>query len=170
MRAPAQKLFMSLMGSVILFSHAPAQAQVAQKYLDSVLYEFTANEIASMRSICALGQETKHIENLRAAGFQAPSAGASCVTVLTRAGRDGKLGYVSDPRTSQLTPAMAFDSGFVAGYLKREALPADAPAMAALLPIADRCLDQKEANTNLCNAVGQMLGARAARGEVVALR
>jgi hypothetical protein len=40
--------------------------------------------------------------------------------------------------------------------------------MAALLGVADRCLDQSEANLRLCTAAGQVLGARAARGETVA--
>ncbi len=88
------------------------------------------------------------------------------MTALTRAGRDGTLGYVT-LGSNETTPAVAFDTGFVNGYLKHESLPADAPSMAMLLPIADRCLDQKEEKLRLCGLVGQVLGARAAHGEVV---
>lgn len=64
-------------------------------------------------------------------------------------------------------PALAFDSGFVKGYLAGEALPAGTPTMATLLPVADRCLAQSEPNTQLCSSVGVVLGARAAHGELV---
>jgi len=60
---------------------------------------------------------------------------------------------------------LAFDNGFVSGFVNGEALPHGAPAMDTLLPIADRCLEQRESNTDLCNAVGMMLGIRTARGE-----
>jgi hypothetical protein len=152
-------------------AHAQAQAgEVAQMQLDSILNRLSGDDIRLRRSACATGLAPKLAADSVAAGIDSPNAGAWCVTVLTRAGRDGTLGYVRDPRSAQPTPAIAFDTGFVGGYLKREALPAGAPAMTALLPIADRCLDQKEPNMALCTAAGQMLGARAARGEVIRLR
>ncbi|WP_152528007.1 hypothetical protein [Sphingobium lactosutens] len=70
-------------------------------------------------------------------------------------------------RNGQTTPAIAFDTGFVSGFLKRETLPDDAPVMATLMPIAERCLAQTETDHDLCNAAGHMLGVRAARGELV---
>lgn len=148
----------------------PAHARVAQMELDAILHEFSAEQIAARRSGCAMGLAPAAIQSNRAAGLQTASVGGYCVTVLTRAGRDGTLGYVRDPRTSQITPAIAFDNGFVGAYLKRTALPAGAPTIATLLPIADRCLDQKESNTDLCGAVGQILGSRAVLGEVVVVK
>lgn len=148
----------------------PAQAQVAQAQLDSILHDMKPSEVALRRSACAMGHAPKLAADARAAGFERPDASVWCVAVLTRQGRDGTLGYVRDPRSSQPTPAIAFDSGFVGGYLKHEALPAGAPSMATLLPITERCLEQREADTDLCNAAGQMLGMRAAHGEVVTLR
>ncbi len=143
----------------------------AQLELNHLLQDTaSAQEIASMRASCALGNAPKLRAMIRSAGLDAASAAPWCVTVLTRAGRDRTLGYVRDPRTNDLTPAIAFDNGFVGAYLKREPLPAGAPEMAGLLAVADRCLGQQEPNTNLCTAVGQLLGARAARGEVIALR
>jgi hypothetical protein len=90
--------------------------------------------------------------------------------VLTRTGRDGTLGYVRDPHSVGVQPAQSFDDGFVGGYLAHETLPSGAPAMAVLLPIADRCLAQSEPNLKLCDAAGHMLGVRAAGGETIALR
>ncbi|RYM04937.1 hypothetical protein [Sphingobium cupriresistens] len=133
---------------------------------DSVLRELTRDEIAHRRSLCASGQMPASVARVRASGFQTLSASERCVTVLTRAGRDGSLRYVSQ-QDGRITPAIAFDSGFVEAYLKREAVPADTPAMATLLPVADRCLAQNEPNTRLCNTAGYLLGTRAARGELV---
>jgi len=141
-------------------------ANVLQADRDAVLHEMDAGRIAHRRSMCASGQMPSSIAMVRAAGFQSLSAAASCVAVLTRAGRDGTLGYVrmSD---GQLTPAIAFDNGFVGAWLGHEAVPPTAPTMATLLPIAGRCLDQKETDTALCRAAGYMLGLRAAHGELV---
>lgn len=149
---------------------APVMAQVAQLELDAILHEMTPQQIALRRSFCATGQAPKRAADVRAAGIESPDASAWCVTIMTRQGRDGTLGYVRNPNSNQVTPALAFDSGFVGGYLKREALPAGAPTMTTLLPIAERCLEQRELDTGLCNAAGQMLGLRAARGEIVTTR
>ena len=171
MRTRFQSLLCSLaIGLALAGIGAAAQAQVAQMELDSILNRVPANEVALLRSACAMGRAPKLAADGRAAGIESPNAGPWCVTVLTRAGRDGTLGYARDPRSSEPTPAIAFDTGFVSGYLKHEAVPTNSPAMAALLPIADRCLDQREPNNALCTAAGQMLGARAARGEVITLR
>lgn len=144
-----------------------ALAGPLQAERDNVLAGLTRDQVAQRRSACAMGQIPAKQAALTAAGFKALSAGAYCVSVLTRAGRDGTLGYVSDPRTDHLTPAMAFDAGFVSAFLKRAPLPASLPAMRTLLPIADRCLDQKESATRLCGLAGQVLGARAALGELI---
>ncbi len=145
-----------------------AIAQVASSELEVILHDTGSDDVARMRSSCAMGLTPSHLAEIGAAGRRnLPSVGAWCVTVLTRTGRDGQLGYVRDSRSDQLTPALAFDSGFVKGYLAGEALPAGTPTMATLLPVADRCLAQSEPNTQLCSSVGVVLGARAAHGELV---
>jgi hypothetical protein len=149
---------------------APATAQVAQAELDAILHEMTPKEIAMRRSACAMGLAPKLAADSRAAGFERPDPSAWCITVLTRSGRDGTLGYMRDPRSNQPTPAINFDSGFVGGWLKHEALPTDAPTMAALLPTADHCLSQQESRAQICSSVGYLLGLRAARGEIITLR
>jgi hypothetical protein len=148
----------------------PAQAQQAQGQLDTILHDLKREDIPKLRAVCAMGQAPKHAADARAAGVESPDASAWCVTVLTRLGREGMLSYVRDPRTDQPTPAITFDGGFVGGYLKHDALPAGAPSIATLLPVAERCLEQQEANGRLCSSVGYMLGLRAAQGEVVSLR
>ena len=146
---------------------APAVAGVLQVERDAILRDYTRTEIAQRRSACAVGQAPALLATLKNAGLKRMTVGQWCVTVLTRAGRDGTLTHVRDPRTAQVTAAMAFDGGFVNGYFTREAIPAGAPAMSAMLPIADRCLAQKEPNTKMCSSAGFVLGARAARGELV---
>lgn len=145
---------------------APATADVLEVSRNSILYEQTRKEVATQRTKCATGAMADSTRRLLAAGFRTLPTGAYCVTVLTRAGRDGTLRYVTI-KGGETTPALAFDTGFVSAYLKGEALPAGLPTMAAVLPIADRCLDQQETNTRTCGLVGQVLGARAARGELV---
>ena len=92
-----------------------------------------------------------------------------CVTILTRSGRDGTLRYLALKGGSQPS-SLSFDTGFVGGYVKHEAIPADAPDMATLLPVAERCLQQRETKGGLCSAVGYMLGVRAAKGETIPIR
>lgn len=145
----------------------PALAGELKAERDNVLRALDSKRVAQRRSDCATGQAPTQRAKLAAAGFKTLGVGAYCVTVLTRLGRDGILGYVGDPNSGVPKPAIAFDGGFVGGYRSREALPANAPAMAALLPIADRCLNQAEADTALCSAAGHMLGARSVHGELV---
>ena len=145
----------------------PAAADVLEMKRDSLLHELTREQVARQRAACALGKAPAMQATFKSVGWKTLSAGAYCVTVLTRAGRDGTLRYVRDTQASGNTPAIAFDSGFVGGYIKGEALPAGAPTMATLLPIADRCLDQKEPNMKLCSSAGYMLALRAAKGELV---
>lgn len=147
----------------------PAAAQVAQLELDAILHEMTPQQIALRRSMCAAGKGPKRVADTRAAGIESPDASVWCVTVLTRAGRDGALGYVRDPSSDKPTPAIAFDSGFVGGY-RKGTVPQGAPSMATLLPIIERCLEQREPDIDLCNAAGQIAGMRAAAGEIIAAR
>lgn len=150
-------------------SMSPASAASQQDELTRVLTTTHPDKIAGMRASCAIGSAAKNHQMLVKAGFEAAPVGAWCVTVLTRAGRDKTLGFVRDPNSNASTPALAFDNGFVGAYLKHEPLPGGAPTMAALLPIAERCVRQLEPNNQLCTAAGHMLGLRAARGEVVIL-
>lgn len=133
---------------------------------DRLLDRMAADDIAHRRALCASGEVSASVERVRAAGFNPLSAGASCITVLTRAGRDGTLHYVSQ-QDGGTTASIAFDTGFVKGFLTREAVTASTPSISALLPVADRCLAQQETNLRACSAVGLILGARAARGELV---
>lgn len=146
----------------------PVSAQSTPSDLSAILNDARADDVARVRAACASGTEPGILDKMRAAGrADLPSVGAWCVTVLTRAGRDGALGYVRDASNATPTAAIAFDSGFVAGYLGGQPVPAAAPTMAALLPVADRCFDQAEPNLRLCTAAGRVIGARAAAGETV---
>ena len=151
-----------------ILAASAAEAHGARSQLQVILFDIKAADVASLRSGCAMGLAPKYAADARAAGIDSPDGSAWCVTVLTRAGRDGTLGYVRDPRSSKPTPAGSFDSGFVSGYIKNGAVPASAPSMGTLMPIAERCLAQSEADLDLCSAAGQILGARAAHGEVAA--
>lgn len=148
----------------------PAQAQLTRPFLDWILQTMKPDEVALRRSDCAMGRAPEQVARDRANVPTWPDASAWCVTVLTRQGRDGTLGYMRDPRSSQPTPAIAFDSGFVGGYLKHDALPAGAPTIATLLPVVERCLEQREPNNKLCSAAGYILGLRAVSGETISLR
>jgi hypothetical protein len=145
----------------------PALAGALQVERDTILRDLSRERVASLRATCATGTAAESTARQRNAGLQTLSTGAFCVTLLTRAGRDGTLGYVRDTQTSQPSAANAFDSGFVSGYFTRETMPAGTPAMATLLPLADRCLENAEPNTTKCSSAGYVLGARAARGELV---
>lgn len=162
------RIFVAAVGCIALsVAMVPALASAPQEVRNSILQKEPPARIAQWRALCPSGTAGSSVKRLKDAGFQTLSTGGWCVTILTRAGRDGTLGYVRDTRNTQLTAANAFDSGFVGGYLKHEALPSDAPSVAALLPAADRCLELRETNTKLCSSVGYILGVRAAAGELV---
>ena len=146
------------------------RAQLPQPFADWILHTMKPDEVALRRSDCAMGRVPKQVARDRADVPAWPDASAWCVTVLTRLGRDGTLGYVRDPGNDQPAPAISFDSGFVGGYLKHETLPAGAPSMATLLPIAERCLEQREPDGQLCSSAGYMIGLRAASGEILTVR
>jgi hypothetical protein len=84
-----------------------------------------------------------------------------CVTVMTRQGRDGTLGYIS-LKSGEVTPAVAFDTGFVDGYLKQDPLPENVPIMETVLPYAEKCLANIESK---CQAAGYALGRLAGKGK-----
>ena len=144
----------------------PAANASPQSDRDYVLQDLSPETIAARRSSCATGGIPAWIARLRAAGFHTLSVGAYCVTVMTRAGRDGALSTIV-LQSGETTPAISFDAGFVAGFAKHEPVQSDTPAMSALLPVADRCLAQGESNARLCSLAGYVLGVRAASGELV---
>lgn len=157
----------SCFGSAVL-----AQSAADQRWhVADILSRKDAKAIQAQRAECAVGRAEAGIANARRLGVQTvPDAAIWCIATLTRAGRDGNLGYVRDPSNPKLTPALAFDNGFVTGYNKRASLPTDAPSMATLQPVVARCLGQREPDTALCNAAGYAVGARAARGELPSIR
>ena len=106
-----------------------------------VLTDSSSEAVARARGSCASGQQPASIAARRTAGaVELPDAADYCATVLTRLGRDGRLGFVRDASNTRLTPALAFDNGFVTAYQRREPLPAGLPGMAELKPLAERCL------------------------------
>ena len=134
-------------------------------YLQKVLTTDPVSRIRELRNVCASGEFPERIAATRRVGLVAsPDATETCVTVLTRLGRENALGYLKDTRGT--TSAVRFDTGFVAAYERREALPPNLPTMAALKPVAERCLAQAEPNYELGYAVGYAFGLRAAQGEV----
>lgn len=67
--------------------------------------------------------------------------------------------------------ALAFDAGFTNGYRdtsKPKTAIEKLPGYAAIKPLAGRCLDLKESNTQGCYSAGYVYGLRAAHGELVA--
>ncbi len=66
-----------------------------------------------------------------------------------------------------VTPSLAFDAGFTAGYFKAEALRAGLPTEAEIKPIGERCLDQRETDLAQCYSAGYIYAVRARAGEGV---
>jgi hypothetical protein len=151
---------------------APAIAAAADKSgVDFLLQTASPETVTRVRENCALGQEPAHVALLKQAGVaELPDMVGECVAALARLGHDGTLGYIRDTRVSGTTPALSFDSGFVNAYRKREAVPPSLPSMAAVQPIAERCLGQSEPDTGLCTSAGYVYGARIANGEAIGIR
>jgi hypothetical protein len=126
------------------------------------------DSVGFLRTNCAVGDDMFGSNMIVKATKASLALGTAelCVTVLTRAGRDGTLRYIT-LGGDKMPSSLAFDTGFVNGYLKRDAVPAAAPAMTTLLPVANRCLNEQEPNMRLCSSAGYVLGARAAQGELV---
>lgn len=66
-----------------------------------------------------------------------------------------------------VTPSLAFDAGFTAGYFKAEALRPGLPTEAEIKPIGERCLDQRETDLAQCYSAGYIYAVRTRAGEVV---
>lgn len=66
-----------------------------------------------------------------------------------------------------VTPALAFDAGFTAGYFKGEGLRPGLPAETEIRPIGERCLDQRETDLAQCYSAGYIYAVRTRAGEVV---
>ncbi len=75
---------------------------------------------------------------------------------------------IGNQRAAAVTAALALDAGFTVAYQKGERMNAGMPPLAALRPIADRCLRQQESDLGLCYATGYTLGARAVSGQPLA--
>lgn len=167
--------FMAVLGALGATANAPAadrrpgDARAERQWtIQHVLNGSSPAGVARARSSCASGQQPASIAERRAVGSVGlPDAADYCVTVLTRLGRDGALGFVRDASNAALTPALAFDNGFVTAYRRREAVPAGLPSMAEFKPLAERCLAQAERDTDLCFSAGYGYGLRAANGETV---
>ena len=152
---------------------APAQRtdpayvrQQRQQSLQEILTTDPLPRVVEARLGCANGTEPSRSATLRnAGGYTRPDPMEFCVAALIRLGREEVLGYVQDAARGT-TPAVRFDAGFVTGYLRSEAMPANLPTMAALKPLAERCLGQAEPNAENCYSAGYVLGLRAAHGEV----
>ncbi len=139
-----------------------------QALLSRVLNVWSVDAVIRIRGSCATGQQPASIAQRRRAGaFELPDAAEYCVIALTRLGRNGTLSHARDPNNSALTPALAFDNGFVTAYKRQGPIASGLPAMSALKPIAEHCLAQAERDLALCESAGNAYGARAAQGEVV---
>lgn len=140
-----------------------------QDFLESLLTTDRLTDIQEDRARCAGGIMAKQIPIYRGLGrVNLPDVGDYCVTVLIRLGREGILNPISD-KTGKVTGAIAFDTGFTAAFGQAPASPS-LPTMAALKPIAERCLAQAEPNLKLCYSAGFAFGARSARGETIRIQ
>ena len=66
-----------------------------------------------------------------------------------------------------IDPAIAFDAGFSAAYLKGEKSAPGMPDLPTLKAVSESCLDQTQARLGLCFAAGYAHGVRANVGEAV---
>lgn len=151
-------------------AHGPTADLVRRRQdeIQRLLTSADMKEVTAIRNNCVMGSQAMVTERGRSAGLiEIPDVTDACVTALTRLGRSGALGYVRDPRSSNTTSANAFDNGYVAAYLKREAVPTGLPAMPALKATGERCLHGNEPDTDLCYSVGYAYGVRSVNGEVV---
>ena len=74
---------------------------------------------------------------------------------------------LGNSRAIRIKPALAFDAGFSAAYLKGETKSAGMPDLATLKAISERCLGQAEPNLGLCYASGYAHAVRASNGEPI---
>jgi len=142
--------------------------QRRQEVIGQLLSSAPLSRVTAIRATCVTGGQPASISRDRGLGLvELPDASDYCVTAATRIGRAGQLGYLRDTRYTTVTPALALDNGFVTAFLKHETIPASLPTMAALKPVAERCLSQAERDADLCYSVGYAYGVRAADGEIV---
>lgn len=83
--------------------------------------------------------------------------------------RGGKQVDIGNQLAASISPALALDAGFTVAFQKHERATAGMPGLAALKPIAERCLSQQEPDLGLCYATGYTYGARAASGQPMAM-
>lgn len=147
-------------------ANVAAQPRDLRAEVADILTTRPIDRIISGRALCASGARGRlagAFDSIENAG-PAQRVAVECIALLTRSARDGRL----DPiRSNEAPSAAAIDAGFMAGYQQTGPLPGTLPGMAALRPIADRCLMQREVNVRLCSATGYALGMRARHGEVV---
>lgn len=74
---------------------------------------------------------------------------------------------VGNGKAVMLTSAWMLDAGFTVAYQQRPAPPASMPPIAALKPIAERCLGRQERDLSLCYSTGYMYGLRAVNGTLL---
>lgn len=67
----------------------------------------------------------------------------------------------------RIDPALAFDAGFSAAYLKGETRAEGMPDIATLKAISEACLDRTEVRLGLCYAAGFAHAVRANLGEAI---
>jgi hypothetical protein len=171
-------LLIALVGILVLdmlISRAHAQPATAgasgartQSDVQFLLGMASVETATRVRENCATGQAPADIAVMRQAGVpDLPDMVDGCIAALTRLGRDGNLGFVRDASNPAVTPALAFDSGFVGAYLRTQPMPSTLPSMVAVKAIAARCLGQAEPDTRLCSSAGYVYGTRIAHGEAV---
>jgi len=158
----------------LTISHARAASKeetraARQASLDDMLTIAAASNIASFRTSCAAGRSVAGVARSRSMNIDTlPDAVELCITALIRTARDGNLGYLKNA-DGNVTPALALDTGFVAGYGKAGS-PSALPALDALRSKAESCLSQTMTDNDLCYSIGYVYGIRAANGETMKAR
>lgn len=74
---------------------------------------------------------------------------------------------IGNGRAIRIDPAIAFDAGFSAAYLKGETSSPGMPDLKTLKTISESCLDQSADQLGLCYAAGYAHAVRALQGETV---
>lgn len=171
-RAAALPVALSLvlaMDMTVRYAHAASAEDMRaerQASLDDMLTIAAASNIADFRVSCAAGRSVAGTARSRSMGIDGlPDAVDLCITALIRTARDGSLGYLQNTDGS-VTPALALDTGFIAGYSRAGSASA-LPTMEALRSTAEGCLSQALTDKELCYSIGYAYGMRAAGGETM---
>lgn len=163
--------WLPILAAEVAIGHADAASEkevraARQSSLDDMLTIAAASNIADFRTSCAAGRSVAGTDRSRSLGLtNVPDAIDLCITALIRTARDGNLGYLRNSDGS-ITPALALDTGFVAGYGKAGSTSA-LPTLTALRSKAEGCLAQAVTDTELCYSIGYTYGVRAAEGETM---